>query len=68
VMRDELSEALDRAFGQLKSGVDARFEQEARSVQALHAMIGQTDDLLRRVLDRIESVGREPEAAQGGHE
>jgi hypothetical protein len=56
VTKDELSHTLDRVFGQLERGVDARFERQTRSVEALRMMVGQTDELLQRVLDGLESM------------
>ena len=59
VTRDELSQALDGVFGRIERGVDARFEHQTRSVEALRMMIGQTDELLQRVLDGLESMKAE---------
>jgi hypothetical protein len=56
VTHDALKEALERAFGELRSSVDARFEQEARSVEALRMMIGQTDAMLERVLNGLDTL------------
>jgi hypothetical protein len=56
VTRDELSQTLDRVFGPLEREMDARFEHQTRSVEALRAMVGQTDELLQRVLDGLESM------------
>jgi hypothetical protein len=63
VTRDELSETLDRVFGRLERGVDARFDHQTRSVEALRLMVGQTDELLQRVLEGLESMN-----ADGGAE
>jgi hypothetical protein len=62
VTKDELSEALERVFGQLEREVDARFESQNRSAEALRMMVGQTDELLQRVLDGLESMKAEDEA------
>ena len=59
ITKDELSQTLDRVFGPLERGIDARFEHQARSVEALRTMVGQTDELLQRVLDGLESVRAE---------
>lgn len=61
VTKDELGEKLDQVFGQLERGVDARFEHQTRSVEALRMMIGQTDELLQRVLDGLESMTAGPD-------
>jgi methyl-accepting chemotaxis protein len=70
VSRDELSQTLDEVFGRIESGVDARFEHQTRSVEALRTMIGQTDELLQRVLDGLESMKAEADddARQQGRE
>ena len=39
VTRNEMAEALDRALGQVERGVDARFEHQSCSVEALRAMV-----------------------------
>jgi hypothetical protein len=62
VTKDELSQTLDRVFGQMERAVDARFEHQTRSVEALRMMVGQTDELLQRVLDGLESMKEDDEA------
>ncbi len=57
VMHEELSQTLDRVFGRIEGEVDARFEHQTRSVEALRLMVGQTDELLQKVLDGLESIG-----------
>ena len=64
VTREELSQTLDRVFGRLESEVDARFEHQTRSVEALRLMVGQTDELLQRVLDGLESIGNDRDLAE----
>lgn len=59
--KEELTHALDVAFGKMERGVDARFEHHTRSVEALRTMVGQTDELLQRVLDGLESLKAESE-------
>jgi len=65
VGKDELSQTLDVVFGRMERGVDARFERQARSVEALRMMIGQTDELLQRVLDGLESMKNDADGEQG---
>jgi hypothetical protein len=62
ITKKELAETLDRVFGRLEVAVNKRFEQQGRSVDALREMVGQTDALLQRVLDGLESMnaGDEP--------
>jgi hypothetical protein len=59
VTKEELTATLDRVFGPLERAVDARFERQGRSVDALREMVGQTDALLQRVLDGLESMNAE---------
>jgi hypothetical protein len=65
VAKDELSQTLDVVFGRMERGVDARFERQARSVEALRMMIGQTVELLQRVLDGLESMKNDADAERG---
>jgi len=66
VTADDLSAALDQVFGRVQSQIDARFEDQVRSVEALRAMVGQTDELLERLLDRLESMKNDAELEQMG--
>ena len=59
VTREDLSQTLDRVFGRVEGEVDARFEHQTRSVEALRLMVGQTDELLQKVLDGLESIGND---------
>lgn len=59
--KDELTETLNRVFGRMEREVEARFEHQSRSVEALRTMIGQTDELLQKVLDGLESMRAESE-------
>jgi hypothetical protein len=59
VTRTELAETLDRVFGKLTSDVDERFERQTRSVEALHLMVGQTDELLQKVLDGLDAISND---------
>jgi len=68
VTKDELSQTLDRVFGQLERGVDRRFEHQTRSVEALRTMVGQTDELLQRVLDGLESMRTDDAEAEDGEQ
>jgi hypothetical protein len=64
VTRNELAETLDRVFGKLTSDVDERLERQTRSVEALHLMVGQTDEMLQKVLDGLERLENDRELAQ----
>jgi Na+/phosphate symporter len=59
VTREELSQMLERIFAPLEQRIEARFEHQVRSVEALRTMVRQTDELLQRVLDLLESVETE---------
>jgi hypothetical protein len=63
----ELAATLDRVFGKLTGEVDDRFERQTRSVEALHLMVGQTDELLQKVLDGLDAIGSGRELAQTRH-
>jgi len=67
VTRDELHTAIDRAFQQLESGIDDRFERQTRSVEALRQMVGQTDELLQRVLEGLDSLRSERTTEESSH-
>ena len=56
ITKDEIQQTLERVFGRVEAEVEARFEHQARSVEALRTMVGQTDELLQRVLDGLESL------------
>lgn len=64
VTREELSQALDRAFGRLETDVDAKFDRQTRAVEALRLMVGQTDELLQKVLDGLESIRNDEDLAE----
>ncbi len=68
VTRDELAETIDRAFRQLEEQAETGYEQQNRSVEALRIMVGQTDELLQRVLDGLESIKDQQLLAEAGFE
>jgi methyl-accepting chemotaxis protein len=61
VTRDELTETINRVFRQLEHNVETRFEHQNRSTEALRLMVGQTDELLQKVLDGLEAVKAGPD-------
>ena len=67
VTREDLSQTLDRVFGKVESEVDARFEHQTRSVEALRLMVGQTDELLQKVLDGLEAIGNDRNLVETRH-
>lgn len=64
VARDDLAKILEQALNKLERGVDARFAHQTRSVEALRAMVGQTDELLQKVLDGLESIRNDRDMAE----
>ena len=56
VTRADFVSALDEAFGQLRAEAEHRYRQNARSIEALREMVGQTDELLQKVLDGLEET------------
>jgi hypothetical protein len=67
VTREDLSQTLDRVFGSVEGEVDARFEHQTRSVEALRLMVGQTDELLQKVLDGLESIRNDRNPVETRH-
>ena len=65
VTKDQLNQTLERAFGRIEDEVEARFEHQEKSVEALRTMVGQTDKLLQRVLDGLESLSVESAELSG---
>jgi predicted transcriptional regulator len=65
VTKDELRQTLERVFGRVEEEVESRFEHQAKSVEALRTMVGQTDELLQRVLDGLESLRVDSEELSG---
>lgn len=65
VTKDEIQQTLERVFGRVEEEVEARFEHQAKSVEALRTMVGQTDELLQRVLDGLESLKVDSEELSG---
>ena len=61
VSKEEIQQTLERVFGRVEEEVEARFEHQAKSMEALRTMVGQTDELLQRVLDGLESLKDESE-------
>ena len=62
--RQELSHTLDQVLEKLERDVDSRFDRQARSVEALRVMVGQTDELLQKVLDGLESIRNDRDLAE----
>lgn len=54
VTEEELSRSAENTLGRMEERMDFRFEHQSRSIEALRVMIGQTDELLQRVLDGLE--------------
>jgi hypothetical protein len=67
VTHEELSRTVDRVLGKLEGEVDARFELQTRSVEALRLMVGQTDELLQKVLDGLEAIGNDRDPTENPH-
>jgi hypothetical protein len=58
VTREELNEALDLAARRMQISVAEQFGHQMLAIGSLRAMIADTDALLNRVLDRLESSAR----------
>jgi len=61
VSRQEVAEALDRVEKRFQESVSERFSAQLLAIGALRAMIGDTDALLERVLDRLEMLADSPD-------
>ena len=55
ITEEELSRSAKNTLDRLEERIDVRFEHQSRSIEALRVMIGQTDELLQRVLDGLEN-------------
>jgi 23S rRNA G2069 N7-methylase RlmK/C1962 C5-methylase RlmI len=65
VTREELNERWDRCLRELDRGVEERFNGQAKSIEALRLMVSQTDELLQKVLDRLETQASVTEIGTG---
>jgi hypothetical protein len=63
VTHDELSRCAEATLRQMETLMETRFEYQTRSIEALRVMIGQTDELLQRVLDGLDPREIEVEPA-----
>jgi hypothetical protein len=59
VTREELHSALAGAQAQFEQELSSRLETHSAAMGSLREMISETDELLSRVLDRLESAGSE---------
>ena len=55
VTHEELAATIDRANAGMRSELERKFETQNLAVGSLRAMISQTDVLLQKVLERLES-------------
>jgi len=56
VTKSEFAAGIEDAFNRIRFESEVRFEQSARSIEALREMVGQTDELLQKVLDGLEEL------------
>lgn len=66
ITHEELSRVFDQVFGKFQDDIDARFERQTHSVEALRDMVGQTDELLQKVLDGLEAIRNDRDMAETG--
>jgi hypothetical protein len=55
VTEEELSRSAENTRERLEERMEVRFGHQSQSIEALRVMIGQTDELLQRVLDGLEN-------------
>ncbi len=56
VSRSEYAAGIEDALNRVRFDSEIRFEQNARSIEALRDMVVQTDELLQKVLDGLEEL------------
>lgn len=56
----ELIAAMDDLLGKALSGLDARLTAQARSIETLQMTVTQTDELLERVLESLDTLHETP--------
>lgn len=56
VTRSEYLAGIEDAVNRVRFDTEIRFEQNARSIEALRDMVVQTDELLQKVLDGLEEL------------
>ena len=66
VTREELADAVDRATARVRAEVERKFEAQSLAVSGLRAMISQTDELLQKVLEGLESASHS--RSEAGHD
>ncbi len=60
---EAMVETLDRVYTRMDAELRRRFTVQEQSVEALRAMISQTDELLERVLEGLETTRQENQMA-----
>ena|SRR5579871_4164706 len=58
--RGELIAAMDDLLGKALSGLDTRLTAQARSIETLQMTVTQTDELLERVLESLDTLHETP--------
>ena len=56
VTPQDLADAIGKATERISNDIDQRFEVQRLSVQSLRALVAQTDELLEKVLLRLEDT------------
>ncbi len=56
----EIVAAMNEVFERSATALDARFAEQARALESLKFMVGQTDELLQKVLDSIYALPDQP--------
>lgn len=59
----QLVSAMDELLGKAMSGMEVRLTAQARSIETLQMTVSQTDELLERVLESLDTLRDMPPAA-----
>lgn len=65
VTHEEMTDLLTRCEARMNAGIAQRFEAQSAAIRSLRAMVGQTDQLLDRVLRNLEAAREETGQRQG---
>jgi uncharacterized coiled-coil protein SlyX len=54
----QIVSAMDELLGKAMSGLEGRLTAQARSIETLQTTVSQTDELLERVLESLDTLAR----------
>ncbi len=65
---EQIVEAMDQVFERGAAALHARFAEQTRALENLQAVVGQTDELLEKILDSIYSLQPESPTQDPGRD